>query len=69
MISEKRLDHEMEGPHIRLGRNGQRYRESADVVHAILAHHGDVEANTVEAILVQAADAISLQDLELEEKL
>ena len=56
----KALDHEMEGPHIQIGAEiARRYRESADVVHAILAHHGDVEANTVEAILVQAADAIS----------
>ena len=56
----KGLDHEMEGPHIEIGADlAKRYRESAEVVHAILAHHGDVEANTVEAILVQAADAIS----------
>ena len=56
----KALDHEMEGPHIEIGADlAKRYRESAEVVHAILAHHGDVEANTVEAILVQAADAIS----------
>ncbi|NLO82616.1 MAG: ribonuclease Y [Clostridiales bacterium] len=56
----KAMDHEMEGPHIELGAElAKRYRESPEVVHAILAHHGDVEANSVEAILVQAADAIS----------
>ncbi|MFS8501356.1 MAG: ribonuclease Y [Caldicoprobacter sp.] len=56
----KAVDHEMEGSHTQIGADlAKRYRESADVVHAIMAHHGDVEPNTVEAILVQAADAIS----------
>jgi ribonuclease Y len=56
----KAVDHEMEGPHIQIGADlAKRYRENANIVHAILAHHGDIEANTVEAILVQAADAIS----------
>lgn len=56
----KALDHEMEGSHIQLGVEvAKRYRESEAVVHAIHAHHGDVEAKTVIACLVQAADAIS----------
>ncbi len=56
----KAVDHEMEGSHTQIGAElAKRYRENADVVHAIMAHHGDVEPNTVEAILVQAADAIS----------
>ena len=37
----------------------RKYKESPEVVHAILAHHGDIEATSVEAVLVQAADAIS----------
>lgn len=56
----KAVDHEMEGSHTQIGAElAKRYRESTDVVHAIMAHHGDIEPNTVEAILVQAADAIS----------
>ena len=56
----KALDHEYEGSHIQIGVEvARRYRENADVVHAIEAHHGDVEARTVIACLVQAADAIS----------
>lgn len=56
----KALDHEMEGSHIQLGVDvAKRYKESEAVVHAIHAHHGDVEAKTVVACLVQAADAIS----------
>ena len=56
----KALDHEMEGSHIQLGvEAAKKYRESEAVVHAIHAHHGDVEAKTVIACLVQAADAIS----------
>jgi len=56
----KAIDHEVEGPHIQIGADlAKKYRESPEVVHAILAHHGDIEANTVEAVLVQAADAIS----------
>ena len=56
----KAIDHEVEGPHAVLGADlAKKYRESAEVVHAIMAHHGDVEANTLEAVLVQAADAIS----------
>jgi len=56
----KAVDHEVEGPHIQIGADlAKKYRESHDVIHAILAHHGDIEASTIEAILVQSADAIS----------
>jgi ribonuclease Y len=56
----KALDHEMEGTHIALGvEYARKYREKEEIVHAIEAHHGDVEAKTVVAVLVQAADAIS----------
>jgi ribonuclease Y len=56
----KALDHEMEGSHIQLGVDvAKKYKESDAVVHAIHAHHGDVEAKTVIACIVQAADAIS----------
>ncbi len=56
----KALDHEMEGTHIQLGVEvAKRYKESNDVIHAIEAHHGDVEAVTPLAFIVMAADAIS----------
>lgn len=56
----KALDHEMEGSHIEIGvEYAKKYKENEQVVHAIQAHHGDVEAKTVVACLVQAADAIS----------
>ncbi len=56
----KALDHEMEGTHIELGvEYAKKHKESDAVVHAIAAHHGDIEAKTVVAVLVQAADAIS----------
>ena len=56
----KAQTHEMEGSHIELGVNlARRYKESRDVIHAIEAHHGDVEAKTITAVIVQAADAIS----------
>lgn len=56
----KAVDHEMEGSHAQLGADlAAKYKENADVVNAIAAHHQDVEAKTVETVLVQAADAVS----------
>jgi len=56
----KAVDHEMEGSHIQLGADlARKYGEPADVIHAILAHHNEIEPQTVEAVLVQAADAVS----------
>lgn len=56
----KSIDHEVEGSHAQIGADlAKKYRENNQIVHAIMAHHGDVEPTTVEAILVQAADAIS----------
>ncbi|NMB27114.1 MAG: ribonuclease Y [Tissierellia bacterium] len=56
----KAVDHEVEGPHVDIGVDlARRYKESKEVLHAIAAHHGDIEPETVEAVLVQAADAIS----------
>ncbi len=56
----KAVDHEQEGTHIQLGADlAKKFRENAMIVNAIMAHHGDVEPKTIEAVLVQAADAIS----------
>ncbi|MCR4963564.1 MAG: ribonuclease Y [Firmicutes bacterium] len=56
----KAIDHEMEGSHAVIGADfARKYKESPEVVHAVLAHHGDVEVDTLEAALVQAADTIS----------
>ena len=56
----KALDHEFEGTHVALGvEYARKYREKEDIIHAIQAHHGDVECRTLVACLVQAADAIS----------
>jgi ribonuclease Y len=56
----KAVDHEIEGPHVDIGVElVKKYKESDEVIHCIAAHHGDIEPKTVEAVLVQAADAIS----------
>ena len=56
----KAFPQDMEGSHVELGVNAaKKYKESAEVVHAIEAHHNDVEPKTIIAILVQAADAVS----------
>ena len=56
----KSIDHEVEGSHVQIGVElARKYRESENVIHAIHAHHNDVEPKTVVACLVQAADAIS----------
>ena len=56
----KSIDHEVEGSHVTIGVDlARKYKESEEVIHAIEAHHNDVEPHTVVACLVQAADAIS----------
>ncbi len=56
----KALTQEYEGSHIQLGVDtAKKYKENKDIIHAIEAHHGDVEPQTIVAVLVQAADAIS----------
>jgi len=56
----KSIDHEVEGSHVQIGVDlARKYRESDSVIHAIEAHHNDVEPRTIVACLVQAADAIS----------
>ncbi|MDO4749292.1 MAG: ribonuclease Y [Eubacteriales bacterium] len=56
----KAVDHEVEGSHATIGADiARKYKEAPEIVHAIEAHHGDVEAQTVIACLVQAADTIS----------
>jgi ribonuclease Y len=56
----KAIDHEVEGPHALIGAElAKRLGEHKEIIHCIEAHHGDVEPSTVEAVLVQAADAIS----------
>ena len=56
----KAIDHEVEGTHVAIGAElAKKFRENDQVVNCIMAHHGDVEAQSVEAVLVQAADAIS----------
>ena len=56
----KALDHDMEGTHVELGVEVlKKYKENDLVINAVEAHHGDVEPMTIEAVLIQAADAIS----------
>ncbi|MFW5976520.1 MAG: ribonuclease Y [Bacillota bacterium] len=56
----KAIDHEVEGPHIKIGVDlARKHGESSRVLHAIEAHHGDVEFESIEAVLVSAADAVS----------
>jgi len=56
----KALDHDMEGTHVQLGVDIlKKYKENDVIINAVEAHHGDVEPKTIEAVLVQAADAIS----------
>ena len=56
----KALDHDMEGTHVEIGVDIlKKYKENPLIINAVEAHHGDVEAQTLEAVLVQAADAIS----------
>ena len=56
----KALDHDMEGTHVEIGVDVLRkFKENENVINAVEAHHGDVEPQTIEAVLVQAADAIS----------
>ena len=56
----KAIDHEVEGSHVTIGADvAKKYKENDKVIHAIMAHHGDVEPNSLAACLVQAADSIS----------
>ena len=56
----KALDHDMEGTHVEIGVDIlKKYKENELVINAVQAHHGDVEPKTIEAVLIQAADAIS----------
>ena len=56
----KAVDHEMEGTHVEIGMDLlKRYKESKEIIHAMSTHHGDYEPQTIEAVLVTAADAIS----------
>jgi ribonucrease Y len=56
----KAVDHDTEGTHVQIGADlARKYKESPEVIHAIMAHHGDEEPKTIEAVLVAAADAVS----------
>ena len=56
----KAVDQEQEGTHVQIGAElAKKYKENANIVNAIMAHHGDMEPKTIEAVLIQAADAIS----------
>jgi len=61
MYIGKALDHEIEGSHVQIGVDiCKKYRENPQVIHAIEAHHGDVEPKTTLAFIIMAADAIPL---------
>lgn len=56
----KAVDHEVEGSHVTIGADlAKKYKESNEIINAIMAHHGDIEATSMVAVLVQAADSIS----------
>lgn len=56
----KALDHDMEGTHVEIGVDIlKKYKENETIINAVAAHHGDTEAKSIEAVLIQAADAIS----------
>src|SRR5699024_10995377 len=56
----KAADHEIEGPHVEIGADiARKHKESKEVINCIASHHGDVEPICIEAVLIQAADAIS----------
>ncbi len=56
----KAVDHDTEGTHVQIGADlARKFKESPEVIHAIMAHHGDEEPKTIEAVLVAAADAVS----------
>jgi ribonucrease Y len=56
----KAIDHETEGSHVYIGADlAKKYKESPGIINAIAAHHGDTDFNTLEAVLIQSADAIS----------
>lgn len=56
----KALDHEIEGTHVKIGVDlAKKYKETEEVIHCIEAHHGDVPFHSIEAVIVQVADAIS----------
>jgi ribonuclease Y len=56
----KAVDHEVDGPHAMIGADlARRYKEKAEVVHAVAAHHEDVEPQSILAVLIQAADTLS----------
>lgn len=56
----KAVDHEVEGPHVSIGGDlARKYKETREIINAIAAHHGDEEFLTLEAVLIQAADAVS----------
>lgn len=56
----KAIDHETEGSHVQIGAEiAKKYKESPDIINAIAAHHGDTDFHTLEAVLIQSADAIS----------